>query len=268
MNTFDFFDAMRAKVERHKIEPLFSVEINSRNNRYENTILEENNNLLRVMAKLIAYSNNAPSDKVEDLLKSDRLDKVFHNFDPTRVAIEDPESLILKEWHNLKAIRFKKKLKYIIICAKLLLLNDSKGNKIDFFYQKYHLPTALNTKSDIDLFWKIFEVILEKYKKESMPYFNNHTSLLHLLLHIGYPCVKPDLIVMKVAASLGIIESKINHNSYNNQERISVVKTIQNYCLLRDIKPAVMDFYTLIYGGQKGAMRYVDHKFIPLSSST
>ena len=99
-----------------------------------------------------------------------------------------------------------------------------------------------------------------------MPYYKNITTLLHLLLHLGFPCLKPDLIVMTVAAKIGIVAERKNHNTYGFKERKLAVKTIQQYCLNRNIKPAVMDLYILIYGGQKDALRYVNRGFDPLSN--
>ena len=262
---FDKFDKIREKVDACRNEPLFSEEVSSRNNRYENTITSENNNLLRVMAKLIAYSNNAPSDKVNEMLEAGVFERVFHNFDLFIVANENPKHIINNEWHELKAIRFKKKIKTIITCANLIKEHYNQDFSIESLYKKYKLPINLRNESDITNFWKQFDIILKEFQRIDMPYYKNITTLLHLLLHLGFPCVKPDLIVMKVSAMMGIINRRANHNTYNIEERKIAVKTIQEYCLSRNIKPAVMDLYLLIYGGQKDTLKYVNHNFFPLS---
>ena len=262
---FDKFDKIREKVDACRNEPLFSEEVFSRNNRYENTITSENNNLLRVMAKLIAYSNNAPSDKVNEMLEAGVFERVFHNFDLLIVANENPEQIINNEWHDLKAIRFKKKIKAIITCANLIIKQYNQDFSIESLYGNYGIPKDLHNESDITNFWKQFDIILKEFQRIDMPYYKNITTLLHLLLHLGFPCVKPDLIVMKVSAMIGIIEGRANHNTYNIEERKKAVKTIQEYCLSKNIKPAVMDLYLLIYGGQKDALKYVNPNFIPLS---
>jgi len=262
---FDKFDKIKEKVDAYRNQPLFSEEVYSRNNRYENTITSENNNLLRVMAKLIAYSNNAPSDKVNEMLEAGVFERVFHNFDLFIVANENPKHIINNEWHELKAIRFKKKIKTIITCANLIKEHYNQDFSIESLYKKYKLPINLRNESDITNFWKQFDIILKEFQRIDMPYYKNITTLLHLLLHLGFPCVKPDVIIMRVAAKIKIIPERANHNTYNIEERRKVVKTIQEYCLSRNIKLAVMDLYSLIYGGQKDALKYVNSKFSPLS---
>jgi len=262
MTVFDKLDTIRAKVDAKRNEPLFSEEIRSLENRYQTTVTSEQNNLLRVMAKLICYSNNAPSDKVTQLIDSRKFERIFHDFELTALAKEDPENIIDSEWHNLTAIRFKKKIPAIIRCAKLL--QDGGSTTIESIYSGNKLPVELKTESDIDNFWLCFDLMLAKYEKQEMPHFKNMTTLLHLLLHLGFPCVKPDLIVMKVAALIGLVPTRENLNTYRPVERKIVVKTIQQYCLSRNIKPAVMDLYFLVFGGQKDSLKYVNG-FIPFS---
>jgi len=81
MNITDKLDDIITKVKALKREPIFSDEVHSRNNRYDNTVSAEQNNLLRVMAALIAFSNNAPSDAVGYIIESGVFERVFYNFD-------------------------------------------------------------------------------------------------------------------------------------------------------------------------------------------
>lgn len=260
MNIYEKLDALKLKVDKVKKEPLFSEEINIRSNRYERTVETEKNNLLRVMTSLIAFSNNAPSNTVGEMIENGVFEKVFHKFDIDIVANLNADTIIDSNWHDIRSIRFKKKINAIIDCARLLHKIGKDKSSIESLYKSFNLPKEINNEADINTFWDQFDRILANYKKSGMPYFKNDTTLLHLLLHLGFPCVKPDLIVMKVAASLGIVADKDNYNIYSPSEKKLVVTTIQRYCLQRGIKPAVLDFYFLIYGGQKYYLNYVTNR--------
>ncbi len=265
MNIFDKLDAIRSKVDASTIEPIFSDEVDTRNSRYENTVETEKNNLLRVMAALIAFSNNAPSDAVGYMVENGVFERVFCSFDLDKVANLNPDEIITTDWNNIKSIRFKKKVDAIVRCAKLLIKSGKEKATIESLYKNYNLPKDIVNEGDIVKFWEQFDMILANFNKLDMPYFKNDTTLLHLLLHLGFPCIKPDLIVMKVAASIGIVNGRDNHNTYRPDEKKLVVRTIQRYCLQNSIKPAVMDLYILIYGGQKYAFRYVTDGYVPFS---
>jgi 3-methyladenine DNA glycosylase Tag len=213
------------------------------------------------MASLIAFSNNAPSDTVGEMIESGVFEKVFHKFDLDMVANLNADTIIANNWHIIRSIRFKKKVDAIIDCAKLLQKLGKDKSSIASLCNSFNLPKEINSEADIVKFWEQFDRILTNYKRLGMPYFKKDTSLLHLLLHLGFPCVKPDLIVMKVAASLGIVADKVNYNTYSPNEKKLVVTTIQRYCLQRNIKPAVLDFYFLIYGGQKYYLHYVTNRY-------
>lgn len=261
MNIYEKLDALKLEVDKVKKEPIFSEEVNTRNKRYENTVEVEKNNLLRVMASLIAFSNNAPSDTVGEMIESGVFEKVFHKFDLDTVININADTIITDNWHSIRSIRFKKKVDAIIDCAKLLKKIGKDKSSIESLYKNFNLPKEINSEADIVMFWEQFNRILANYKQLGMPYFKNHTTLLHLLLHLGFPCVKPDLIVMKVAASLGIVADKDNYNTYSPNEKKLVITTIQRYCLQRNIKPAVLDLYFLIYGGQQYYLNYVTNRY-------
>jgi len=192
-------------------------------------------------------------------------ERVFFGFDLDKVAKSNPDEIISSDWNNIKSIRFKKKVDAIVKCAKILMKSGKEKATIESLYKNYNIPKDIINEGDIVKFWEQFEKIYSNFNKLDMPYFKNDTTLLHLLLHLGFPCIKPDLIVMKVAASIGIVKEIDNHNRYRSDEKKLVVKTIQRYCLQKNIKPAVMDLYILIYGRQKYALRYVTDGYIPLS---
>ena len=90
-------------------------------------------------------------------------------------------------------------------------------------------------------------------KNAGMPFFRNTTSLLHFLLHVGYDCIKPDLILMRVAREIGIVDSVSGERN-----RVATIRLIQRYCVNRRIRPSVVDLYLLVYGGQDWAKRFVN----------
>ncbi len=85
-----------------------------------------------------------------------------------------------------------------------------------------------------------------------MPFYRNTTSLLHLLLYLGYDCIKPDTIVMSVAINyLHIVTGK------SDNDLIETVTFVQEYAIYKHIRTTIVDFYLLIYGGQTWARQFI-----------
>ena len=151
-------------------------------------------------------------------------------------------------------IRFKRKVKSIIDCAKSFeLIHDKYGS---FKTLLSDIPKGLKSKTDVESFWKGFNDLKKIMGDVKMPFFRSSTSLLHLLLHIGFPCIKPDLIVMRVAKKIGIVDFEKGERNL-----LQSVKVIQLYSVDKDIKPSIVDLYLLIYGGQRWAMQFVTKSF-------
>ena len=72
----------------------------------------------------------------------------------------------------------------------------------------------------------------------------------------GYDCVKPDLVVMKVAKKLNIVDNVLGDKNFRK-----TVRFIQEYSIDRKIRPSVVDFYFLIDEGQMGARKFVKPEF-------
>ena len=136
---------------------------------------------------------------------------------------------------------------------------------IETFFDSYNLPKDLTVEDDLDKFWRQYDTLLAGFIARDMPYFKNDTALLHLLLYVGFPCIAPDVMVMKVAAAVGLIDLRRDYTLCSLNERKFVVRTVQEYCCSRDIQPAVMDLYLLIFGGQNHAQRYVRDGYVPLT---
>ena len=121
---------------------------------------------------------------------------------------------------------------------------------------------SLNKKKEqtINIMFLEFRKNLKFYVIEinKIPFFQSTTSLLHLLLDLGYDCVKPDLLVMKVAKKLNIVDSVVGNKNFRK-----TVRLIQEYAIDRKIRPSVVDFYFLIDEGQMGARKFVKPEFYP-----
>ena len=76
--------------------------------------------------------------------------------------------------------------------------------------------------------------------------------MLHFLLDVGYDCVKPDLVVMRVAKKLNIVEDEKGDKHFRK-----TVRFIQEYAISRSIRPSRVDFYFLIDEGQMGVKKFV-----------
>lgn len=93
-------------------------------------------------------------------------------------------------------------------------------------------------------------------KNNKIPFFQSTTSLLHFLLDIGYDCMKPDLVVIKVAKKLNIVDNETGDKNFRK-----TVRFIQEYSVDRQIRPSIVDFYFLINEGQMGAKKFVNPDF-------
>jgi hypothetical protein len=75
-------------------------------------------------------------------------------------------------------------------------------------------------------------------------------------MDLGYPCVKPDSVVMNVSKKLGLVPS-----DKGDPNLIEAVESIQQYCIVKNMKPSIIDLYFLIYGGQDGVRNLVLPRF-------
>ena len=248
-------DSIIRKVDSARKEPEFSKEIEVRNQKNPD-IITDDAGILRLFASLIAFSQNAPSDKVEALLQKGIFDNVFHNFEIRRVSQINPQDIINKHWDDIKVIRFKKKVSSIVGCAKSFESIEAKYGSFVTLLKKSDIPKCVKSETDVDRFWNGFNNLKDIMEDVEMPFFRSSTSLLHFLLHIGFPCIKPDLIVMRVAKEIGIVDSEKGEGNL-----LRTVKVIQLYSIDKDIKPSIVDLYLLIHGGQKWAMQFVTPSF-------
>lgn len=249
--TFGDIDNIIETVDRFKIEPLFSEEKNRRQNKIVSTLLDDNE-ILKTLSHLIAYSQNSNSEIVEQVLKSGKFDKAFEDFKIAEVVKLNPCDIADKHWSSIKGIRQQAKLFHIVSLSRKI---KNIGSFADILNQ-INIPTTIRTENDIQTFWLGFDKLLATLKNNKIPFFQSTTSLLHFLLDIGYDCVKPDLVVMKVAKKLNIVDNETGDKNFRK-----TVRFIQEYSVDRKIRPSIVDFYFLIDEGQKGAKKFVNSDF-------
>lgn len=250
-NIYKEIDSLIKKVELNKVEPIFSIEKSRRQNRNVSD-LKDDNEILRIFSHLIAYSQNANSEIVERILASGKFDRAFENFDIEIVSKLNPCDIADNHWTSIKGIRQQTKLFHIVTLARRMKEIGSFAKMIN----EINIPKPIRNERDVESFWTGFDSLLANLEKHKIPFFQSTTSLLHFLLDIGYDCVKPDLVVMKVVKKLGIVDSEMGNKNFRK-----AVKFIQLYSLDRQIRPSVVDFYFLIDEGQMGAKKFVTTDF-------
>ena len=248
---FREIDNIIETIDRFRNEPLFSQEKVGRQNKIASLLLDDKE-ILRIFSHLIAYSQNANSKIVDEVLESGKFDEAFENFEIDKVVNLNPCDIADTHWSSIKGIRQQTKLFHIVSLARRM---KSIGTLTDILNQA-NIPTSIRSEEDIDKFWIGFNKLLQSMESHKIPFFRSTTSLLHFLLHIGYDCVKPDLVVMRVAKKLEIVEKETG-----NKNLTKAVRFVQEYSLDRNIKPSIVDLYFLIDEGQMGAKKYVKPEF-------
>ena len=113
---YEKIDRIFIKVNDCRKEPKFSDEVNSRNNKFPNTNMSQNE-LLEKMATLICFSQNAKASAVDKMINKPEFAEIFQGFDINSVANMNPHKIISESWELLKPIRFKGKINSIVKCA-------------------------------------------------------------------------------------------------------------------------------------------------------
>lgn len=246
---FTKLDELIIRVKKSKT-PAFE---RHRQSRSELISLSSDNDLLKELAIIVAYSQNAPSDKVYQVINSSEFNVAFDSFDVNKVSQLNPIDVWKEQWESLSGIRQSTKIFQIIISANVILNNP---NIYKTFNDK-NIPKSLSDKKDLDLLWKMFKAHKNKFEDIKMPFLRSNTSLLHLLLHIGYPFIKPDSVV------LAICKNHLNLFKGNASEatKLKCVYSLQEYCISRNIPPSLLDLYLLVAGGQKEMLPLVNTSF-------
>ena len=149
-------------------------------------------------------------------------------------------------------LRFKRKIANIIKVANVLLAIEQEYGSFMQMLNSFAVPRQLHSQADIELFWRSFGRLKAQLVQYGMPYFASTTSLLHLLLSLGYDCVKPDSAVQKAARQIGVVSS-----TTGDENLVKIVRTLQEYAVARGIRTSVVDFYFLVYAGQSWGRGFV-----------
>lgn len=264
MNFIDSIDLIIRRINSSKKEPEFSKEIEARLQRSPK-IVNNDKRVLKEFSILIAYSQNAKSNLVSDMLERNIWEDIFNKFEVDEVEKMNAKVVEDKYWNKIKVIRFRQKIRSIIGCAKSLRMIKNKYGSFSSLLIRADIPIRLYSEEDIERFWAGFNFLKKEFKESNMPFFRQPTSLLHFLLHLGYDCVKPDIIVMKVAKEFGIVPSE-----KGTKNLLSVVRFIQTYCVKKGtkrIRPSTVDLYFMIYGGQSWARQFVNDSFYSKQST-
>jgi hypothetical protein len=220
--------------------------------------------ILRRLIIDIAFSNNAKAVYVAPLVDGGVFKAIFQDYTIDRSAALDPDRAVAEHWHEIKAIRFKYKIRSMVECAKRLRTIRENHGSFMAYLKTVGLPNAIASESDILAFWDGFTRVRAYLLALDFPYFKNFTSLCHLLKDLGFDCAKPDLVVMRAAVGLGIVppltSGKVGTTHAEHDLR-KAVETIQRYAVARNLRASVVDFYFLIYGRQTDAVRFVKSEY-------
>ena len=212
--------------------------------------------MLRHFAVAIAYSQGAPSAVISKLIGKAVFASAFKHFKIKTLSATDPQQLLDRYWSELSAMRFRGKVDSIVRCAQVLASLQSSHGNFSIYLKSFAIPRRLKTDANIDRFWTNFDKLRIDLVHREMPFFKSTTSLLQLLLDLDYDSVKPDLIVMRLAKRIGLIESETGDRHLRFATR-----SIQEYALKRNIRPPLVDLQLLAHGGQTGARKLLNERF-------
>lgn len=251
---FETIDRVIANIDAHRNSPAFDVEL-ARRTSLEVPHLVDNQTVLRHIAQIIAFAH-ADSKRVKAMVDSGAYDKVWHDYDLDVVSRMNPCDIAEQEWGTLSSILARTKIFQVVMAARALL----KRADVAKILNECNIPRKAATLEEVDQFWAGFKVLQRVMRQADIPFVRSTTSLSHLLLHLGYDCIKPDVIVMRVASRLGII----NDDPKKDTNLRKVARVLQEYAVSRGMRPGVVDMYFLIQEGQSEARDWVQSGFEPV----
>jgi hypothetical protein len=218
---------------------------------------------------LIAYSQQAQARRVKELIDQGVFHEVFQGYNVANVAGLDAAQVRNQHWGRLGAVRFPPKIAAMIGCAKGILGLEKSHSSFMSYLSTFRFPAAvIRSQSEVTAFWTDFKAVQTEFRRVQMPFFASLTSLLHLLMTLGFECAKPDSVVVGSAVRLGIVPQPRNPRSPNDWTRRTVIETMQMYCSSRNMRVAELDLYLLIYGGQTSATHCVSSQFYSSPSAS
>jgi 3-methyladenine DNA glycosylase Tag len=218
--------------------------------------LPDDREIMRRICVAIAYSQGSRSSLIGGLIQTPVFKKAFAGFGPVVLARRDPALILSRYWDRLSHLRFRGKIPRIVRCARVL--NDIIREHRSFaeYLESFDIPRRIQTTGQLDQFWRQFDELQSDLKRRQMPFFRSTTSLLQLLLDLDYDSVKPDLIVMRLARRIGIVDRETGDRALRK-----CVRFLQSYSIGNSCRAAELDLALLAFGGQSGASQLLTQRF-------
>lgn len=216
--------------------------------------------IMRRICVAIAYSQGARSAQIEKLITTPVFKEAFAGFDPSALARRDPSRILDRYWSRLGHLRFKGKVHRIVQCAQALNGIAHDHGSFASYLESFQIPRRIRSEADLDQFWNKFDELRSDLHRRQMPFFRSTTSLLQLLLDLDFDSVKPDLIVMRLARRVGIVDRETGDRALRQ-----CVRSLQAYSFAHSCRAAELDLALLAFGGQTGAGRLLSQRFCPPS---
>jgi 3-methyladenine DNA glycosylase Tag len=213
---------------------------------------------MRRICVAIAYSQGARSAQIEKLIADPVFPAAFADFDPAALAKCKPDAILKKYWSRLGHFRFKGKIREVVQCAQALNAIIHDHGSCAHYLTSFLIPQRIRTTEHLNQFWAQFDVLQQDLQRREMPFFRSTTSLLQLLLDLDYDSVKPDLIIMRLARRIGIVQRETGDAAFRQ-----CVRFLQEYSIKKSCRAAELDWALLAFGGQSGASQSLTEKFCP-----
>ena len=215
---------------------------------------------MRRMCIAIAYSQGSRSSLISELIETPVFKETFAGFDPAVLARHDPERILATYWTRLGHFRFRSKIPRIVQCARALNGIIRDYGSFAAYLEGFQIPHRIRNATHLDQFRQRFNALQSDLRRREMPFFRSTTSLLQLLLDLDYDSVKPDLIVMRLARRLGIVDRETGDRAFRQ-----CVRFLQGYSMANSCRAAELDLALLAFGGQSGARQLLTQNFCPAS---
>lgn len=216
--------------------------------------------IMRHFCVAIAYSQGARSAQISSLIEKPVFSAAFADFDPVALARRKPEDILKTYWPQLGYFRFKGKICQIVQCAQVLNGIAREHSSFARYLKNFQIPQRIRTAEQLGQFWSQFDLLQQDLQSRQMPFFKSTTSLLQLLLQLDFDAIKPDLIVMRLARRLGIVERETGDRAFRQ-----CVRFLQEYSVKKFCRAAELDWAMLAFGGQSGAGQSLTQWFCPPS---
>ena len=232
----------------------------SRRSRRDFRPLPGDREIMRRICVAIAYSQGARSSMISELIETPVFKEAFAGFNPAALARRDPERILATYWPQLGHLRFKGKIPRIVQCARALKGIIRDCGSFAAYLAGFQIPRRIRSAAHLEQFWLRFNALQSDLRRRAMPFFRSTTSLLQLLLDLDYDSVKPDLIVMRLARRIGIVDRETGDRAFRQ-----CVRFLQECSITNAYRAAALDLALLAFGGQTGASKLLTHKFCPSS---